>query len=248
MNFSKAVLKTKFKATGIHLSMSLVVFFILAYQIFFVWYPQPYFSVDGGWQGIRIVAAVDLVLGPLITFLIFDLTKSRKEIIFDLFVIVTVQIGALIYGVVTTYEQRPVAIILIDDFVISALERDYGSQLESLEDLNRYSSETPPIIYANIPYDRDVIEEITRIKTELGITEHVQIQLYQPLSKLVSGLEIRQPNYLGLIDDFGQGSDYEHWLEKHNRQPDGILVALFRGRYGEVWLVFDRDGKYLGYF
>jgi hypothetical protein len=96
MNFSKAVLKTKFKATGIHLSMSLVVFFILAYQIFFVWYPQP--------------------------------------------------------------------------------------------------------------------------------------------------------NYLGLIDDFGQGSDYEHWLEKHNRQSDGILVALFRGRYGEVWLVFDRDGKYLGYF
>ncbi|MCH8105520.1 MAG: hypothetical protein IIC58_08470 [Proteobacteria bacterium] len=83
MIFSKALLKTKLKATGIHLSMSLVIFFILAYQIIYVWYPQPYFSIDGGWQGIRIVAAVDLALGPIITFLIFDLAKSRKELFFE---------------------------------------------------------------------------------------------------------------------------------------------------------------------
>ncbi len=92
--------------------MSLIIFSILAYQIYYVWYPQPYFSVDGGWQGIRIIAAVDLVLGPLITFVIFDWSKPRKEILFDLAIIVVIQIGALVYGVVTTYDQRPVAIVL----------------------------------------------------------------------------------------------------------------------------------------
>ncbi|MCZ6669385.1 MAG: hypothetical protein O6932_12040, partial [Gammaproteobacteria bacterium] len=84
MNFSKSSIVTKLKASSIHFSLSLIIFFILAYQIYYNWYPVPYFSVDGGWQGIRLIALVDLVLGPLLTFLIFDLTKSRRAIIFDL--------------------------------------------------------------------------------------------------------------------------------------------------------------------
>ena len=52
MKFNKALIKSKLKASAVHLSMSLIIFFILAYQIYYVWYPQPYFSVDGGWQGI----------------------------------------------------------------------------------------------------------------------------------------------------------------------------------------------------
>jgi hypothetical protein len=73
MKFTKQLLITKLKATGVHLSLSLVVFVYLAYQIFFNWYPQPYFEIDGGWQGMRLVGAVDLILGPLITFLILNI-------------------------------------------------------------------------------------------------------------------------------------------------------------------------------
>ena len=109
MKFSKPLLVSKLKATGIHLLMSLAIFAYLAYQIVYIWYPEPYFSVDGGLQGIRLVAAVDLVLGPVITFLIFDLSKRRREIIFDLAIIITIQFAALAYGVHTTYTQRPIA-------------------------------------------------------------------------------------------------------------------------------------------
>ena len=103
MNFTKPLLITKLKATAVHLSMSVAVFVYLAYQIYYNWYPEPYFSIDGGWQGIRLVGAVDLVLGPLITFLIFDLSKSRRAILFDLLIILVIQLGALAYGVHTTY-------------------------------------------------------------------------------------------------------------------------------------------------
>ena len=118
MKFTGAALKTKLKATAIHMSMSIAVFAFLAYQIYFNWYPQPYFEIDGGWQGIRLIAAVDLVLGPLITFLIFDLSKRMRAIIFDLVVILVIQFGALAYGVYVTYTQRPVAVVLIDEFVV----------------------------------------------------------------------------------------------------------------------------------
>ena len=68
------------------------------------------------------MGAVDLILDPLITFLIFDLRKSRGEILFDLTIIAMIQFGALAYGVHATYSQRPVAIILYDDFVITAID------------------------------------------------------------------------------------------------------------------------------
>ncbi|MDH3536835.1 MAG: hypothetical protein OER87_13910, partial [Gammaproteobacteria bacterium] len=142
--------------------MSLAVFVYLVYQIYYNWYPQPYFEVDGGWQGIRLVAAVDLVLGPLITFLIFDLRKSRREILFDLLTIVVIQFGALAYGVYATYTQRPVAIVMIDEFVLSAIPQQYGGRLKSLEDLRQYSDEHPPIIFAEMPTTEEGIAEINR--------------------------------------------------------------------------------------
>ena len=145
MRFTKQLLITKLKATAIHICLSLVVFIYLAYKIYYDWYPQPYFSVDGGWQGIRFVAAVDLVLGPLITFLIFNLSES-PQIVFDLMTIATIQLGALAYGIYATHSQRPVAIVVIDDFMIPVTMEQYGGSLSSKSVLQQYSDETPPIL------------------------------------------------------------------------------------------------------
>lgn len=248
MKFNKALIKIKLKASAVHLSISLIIFFILAYQIYYVWYPQPYFSVDGGWQGIRIIAAVDLVLGPLITFLIFDLSKSRKAIMFDLVTIAVIQIGALVYGITTTYNQRPVAIILADEFLIPAIESDYGSQLESISELDKYSAESPPIIWSEIALDRAVLDEVTRIKLEQKIVEYAQVQLYQPPERLVSGLQKRQINTMKILQLSGAELRYEQWLQQNNKKPDEVLLGVFNGRYGRIWLVFDSTAKYIDYF
>lgn len=248
MKFTKAVLITKLKATGIHMALSLAIFAYLVYQIVYNWYPQPYFSIDGGWQGIRLIAAVDLVLGPFITFLIFDLTKKRREIVFDLTTILVIQFGALAYGVYTTYNQRPIAIVLIDEFVISAVEEYYGGKLKSVDDLKQYSDEKPPIIYADLPMDRDAVAEANRIKIEEKVLEHAQMQLYRPKSELKTALETRQLLYMRRLDETNTRGRYEAWLEHSQQAPDQVLIAPFSGRYGSVWLVFDLQGKYLAYF
>ena len=49
MTMSKELLIIKLKATAIHFSLSIVVFVVLAYLILYHWYPQPYFTIDGGW-------------------------------------------------------------------------------------------------------------------------------------------------------------------------------------------------------
>ena len=248
MKISKPLLITKLKATAVHLCLSLVVFIYLVYQIYYNWYPQPYFEVDGGWQGIRLVAAVDLVLGPFITFLIFDLNKSKREIVFDLITIAVIQFGALSYGVYATYTQRPVAVILIDEFVLSAIPEHYGDQLKSLDDLKQYSDEKPPIIFADMQLTNEEIAEINRIKIEEKVLEHAQLNLYQPKSKLKEGLRERQLMFGNRLDSYKARDSYKAWLQRNNKTEVEVMIAPFGGRYGRAWLVFDTEGNYLSYF
>ena len=248
MKFTGPVLKTKLKATGVHLSMSVIVFAYLAYQIYYNWYPQPYFEIDGGWQGIRLVGAVDLVLGPLITFLIFDLRKSRRAILFDLLTILVIQVAALAYGVYTTYTQRPIAIVMVDEFVIPATMEHYGGKLESVEQLKQFSDEKPPIIFAELPTDRAGLDETIRIKLKEKVLENAQLQLYRSQPELLEELEERQPLFFDRLDFYGGRKAYEGWLQVQGKSADEVLVAPFTGRYGNAWLVFDRKGKYLSYF
>lgn len=248
MKFTGELLRAKFKATAIHFSISAVIFVILAYLILFVWYPQPYFSIDGGWQGIRLVAAVDLVLGPMITFIIFDISKRRREIISDLAIIAVIQISALVYGIHTTYQQRPVAAVLYDDFILPVLASDYRSQMQSLDQLKHYSDEKPPIIFSYVPLKQEALDEVKRLKFEEGIIEHAQIGFYQPQAKLKDGLKQLQEKYLRLLQQLGSIEKLNDWLEKNGRQADEVLVGLFNGRYGRIWLLFDIEAKYIGYF
>jgi hypothetical protein len=248
LKFNKPLLITKLKATSVHLGLSLIVFAYLVYQIYFNWYPVPYFSVDGGWQGIRLIAAVDLVLGPLITFLIFDLRKSRRAIVFDLTIIVIIQFAALTYGVYLTYTQRPVAIVVIDEFVIPATMEQYGGKLESTDQLKQYSDENPPIIFADLPFDKEALAEINRIKIEDKALEHAQLQLYQTRSGLAAALKSRQVVYMSRMDYRQERDLYDAWLEQHDQSEDEVLIAPFSGRYGRIYLVFDLEGKYRDYF
>jgi len=246
--FSTPVLKTKLKATGVHMTMSLLVFAYLMYQIYYNWYPEPYFSIDGGWQGMRLIGAVDLVLGPFITFLIFDLRKTRRAILFDLIIILVIQFGALTYGIYVTYTQRPVALVLIDDFVVSATMEHYGGKLASARDLQRYSDEKPPIIYADFPRTREGVDEVQRMKFEEKVLEHAQMRLYRPKSELKIALQQRQLRVMDLLDKYKARPAFDKWLRDHGKQVDEVYLERFTARYGNAWLVFDLDARLIGYF
>jgi hypothetical protein len=248
MKLTKPLLITKLKATGVHLFLSLLVFIYLVYEIYYHWYPQPYFAIDGGWQGIRIIAAVDLVLGPLITFLIFDLSKSRREILFDLTLILVIQVGALFYGVSQVYNQRPVAVALIGQFMVAGTMEQFGGKLESASDLYQYSDQRPPLIYADLEFDQATLEELSQLRLWESVLEYLQLQSKNARSDFASGLRDRQQIFKVQLDAYAAREGYEAWLRQNDKRADEVMIARIAGRYSEAWLVFDLDGKYLSYF
>lgn len=100
----------KLRAALIHLSLTIVVAISAAMLVFFMWYPSPLHLIAGGLELFGILACVDLLLGPMLTLIVFDPSKTRQSLFFDLSVIASVQCAALIYGVCIVYEARPVVL------------------------------------------------------------------------------------------------------------------------------------------
>jgi hypothetical protein len=103
--------KDRALAAGAHLGMSLAVAALAAALVFFVWYPYPYREISGGRELFFLVVAVDVVLGPLLTFAIFNHKKPWRELRRDLAMIVVLQMAALGYGLWTVAVARPVHLV-----------------------------------------------------------------------------------------------------------------------------------------
>lgn len=104
-------LKDRLKASGIHLCISLVIALLAALLVFGLWYPYPYREISGGRELFFIVVVVDVILGPLITFAVFNRTKPWRELRRDLTVVALIQLCALGYGLWTVSVARPVHLV-----------------------------------------------------------------------------------------------------------------------------------------
>lgn len=114
---------TRQKATAIHLGLSALVAVIVGAVMLLVWYPGPLFGASGGQSLVAILIAVDVVVGPLITFIIFNPAKPRHLLRLDLAVIGLVQLAALAYGVHVISQARPAYIVFtVDRFDLVAVQ------------------------------------------------------------------------------------------------------------------------------
>jgi hypothetical protein len=101
----------KLKATALHFALSLLLAFLAAGLVYFVWYPSPYRDLLWG-QGIYVwLIAVDAILGPLLTFVVFNSRKRMLERFIDFSLIGSIQIGALAYGIWALSEARPLYVV-----------------------------------------------------------------------------------------------------------------------------------------
>jgi hypothetical protein len=99
------------RAAGLHLLISLAVAGLAAALVFGLWYPGPYSRLSGGRDLFLLIAWVDVTLGPLLTFLVFDLRKGWPHVRRDLVIIGCLQMIALLYGLHAVFVARPVALV-----------------------------------------------------------------------------------------------------------------------------------------
>src|SRR5690349_17074460 len=86
------VWREKFIAFAIHFAVTLAVGLVAAALIFFVWFPDPFQDMVGGSKLFMLVVGCDLALGPLISLVIYDSRKSRRQLYIDYSIVGLVQL------------------------------------------------------------------------------------------------------------------------------------------------------------
>ena len=88
---------------------------------YLLWYPPPYFEFDGGMNVMRLLLVVDVVLGPLLTLVVFQ--RGKKGLRRDLAVIGALQLAAFVYGAGLMFQYRPAFVVYAEKNFFSEIGR-----------------------------------------------------------------------------------------------------------------------------
>jgi hypothetical protein len=100
---------TRWKAAAIHVVIGLLLISTIAVGVVLLWFPAGLWHVAGLQQLFGIMVAADIVLGPLLTLIVFR--KGKPGLKFDLFMIGLAQACFLAYGVYTLWLNRPLYLV-----------------------------------------------------------------------------------------------------------------------------------------
>jgi hypothetical protein len=100
-------MRFRLKVFGLHLLGSTVVLSSILGTLYLGWYHWPGWHLTDVVNVVVVMVGVDVVIGPLLTFVIARSTKPRRVLKRDIAMIVTVQLVALVYGTVSLWHGRP---------------------------------------------------------------------------------------------------------------------------------------------
>ncbi len=238
---------SRLKAGGIHFVISAFVAILAALVVFGIWYPYPYSEISGGRELFLMVVSVDVIIGPLITLIIYDIKKSARELRRDIFVVAMLQMLALGYGLWTLAIARPVHLVFeIDRFrVVHAVDVPGELIIES------------PNAIVILPYSGPTLLGLRAFKGEqekleatiaalLGLQLSFRPDLWQSYevsradvlraAKPVAQLKVRFPAFSKQIDaaigDKVVASEFAQYVPLAGRKE--FWTVLVDGRNGDV--------------
>jgi hypothetical protein len=232
------VWREKLVAMAVHFVVTAVLAGIAAALIFFVWFPAPFHTMIGGTELFLLVVGCDLALGPLLSLVIYDSRKSRRELITDYTIVGAIQIAALVYGVYIVAGTRPVAVAFVKDRIEVVSARDVPAEELAAARDPRYASLpwTGPR-YVHVLVSEAEQQEALFAALE-GREEMTRPRFYQPYETAVPEIRKRagklealvekHPEAKGIIDTAAAGvsipAERLRWLPVRHRK--GFWTAL----------------------
>ena len=148
---------TKLRASLIHLAISACIVGAVLSVVFFIWYPGPTFRMSSAMDIVFVMVGVDLIVGPLLTLIVFEVGK--KGLKFDLTVIALVQLMALSYGTWTFYQERPYYLVFVIDRFNLVAEKHIDKSLIAYDELlDKPFADVIPV-FARLPEDHEEFQK-----------------------------------------------------------------------------------------
>lgn len=220
---------TRFSAFAVHLGISLIIFIALLLVVVFDWYRFPLFAIEGGWKGIQIIAGCDIVLGPLLTLIVFK--PGKPSLKFDMSVIALIQFAALVSGTWIAYAQRPVLMVYAEERFYTLSNDIVGLAGIKSEEISNYRNTPYPLAVIRLPDD---VEQRHKIRLE---------------SLVRGGLYLRGDLYSEQIPQYlSDAKNNSLDMEKYtaSKPEDSAELARFKSRHGalDAYYFLPLHGRY----
>ncbi len=250
MTWNKPLLAAKLKAITAHLAISIVLVGIALALMLLQWFPPPLFTTDGGGVGLKLLLLVDLVLGPLLTFVVFNPAKARRLMALDLGVIAVLQLLGYSYGLWNIHSVRVKAVAFHQGVFHAVTAPDFKQQTIAPGSWEALGDGAPHLVNVREPADGDEAAGVMAFGFTAGL-EPYQLQfLYQPLDAALP--QVRTQGWsLGALQAAHPevAAAASAWLGKHSDvAADAARFYRIEGYYGRAVLVLDGEGRWRGGF
>ena len=231
-----------------HLAVSVVIAALCAALVFGVWYPYPYSQLAGGRELFTIVVSVDVIIGPLLSLVVFDPAKRKAELWRDIGFVFLAQVAALAYGLHSVSEARPVWLAFEGDRfrIVAVPDIDLQKLPEAPAHLQRLSLSGPKLVGVRLLESGDPgflksIEDALQgnhpaFRPERWIDFDGQrdlvVQRARPVSELARFHPDRSAEVMAAIAEAGESETDLGYLPLLSQKPDEWIVLVSR-RDGE---------------
>lgn len=239
-------LKPRLKAFALASLFSVLSFSVLLFVVVQYWFPGPYFTASGGYQGLILIALAHFILGPVLVLVISNPLKERKKLVGDLIVILLLQMGNLAIGGILLYQQRPVAIAFFETrfYVVTAKE------LNSYEisSLSQYGSHLPVMVYVHPPKSVDEITSFVEILDTKALPPYAHTHQYAPYRNFISEISDKQIdiNEITRVNERMEQDYTQLMTNADNDAPTNFFSAIV-SKYHNLLVLMDSTGEVLGY-
>ena len=176
--------RKKLQAAAMHLGICMLVALIVYLLMNHVWYPNGLLTLAGGLKFFLVLVVCDVVLGPVITLIVYSIKKPKRERIMDLTVIALIQLAALLYGLHAIVMARP-AFVVFTGYKISAINATNVEadelKLAKFPQFSYVSWQGPVPAIALMPKDKTQQQLVTSHAIEGKGLEYM-VRFYEPIN------------------------------------------------------------------
>ena len=177
---------TRYGATAIQAAISALALSCLAYLVLVHWYPGFFAQIDGAWVGLRIIAGIEIVLGPALTLILFKPGKAGLK--FDMAVTGLLRALCLIAGTWIIYTERPLFFIYYDAAFYSANADTYARYDQSVPDPADFDTRTPALVISAVPDNPIEEADFRKILYDDGLPIWIYQHSYRPMTGNLSSI------------------------------------------------------------
>ena len=140
-------MKLKIALRNLYISQAIILLFLLFAYIF--WFPHSFAELGGFFDTAWMLIFVDLILGPLLVFLIYK--ENKKNLKFDINFLLSIQLVAFIFGAYSLFLKHPAyAVFSNDRFILTNISNIYPKP-SKFDLLKNHFFSSPELVFAKLP-------------------------------------------------------------------------------------------------